>query len=294
MTITVQQKVNMPPVAQDDAYATTQDTPLDVPWPGVFANDSDPDGDQLSVDPAYSQPANGHVTLNSDGTFTFTPDPGFVGSTNFQYRVDDGLAASNWATVTIDVQRANTPPVAQDDAYVTPQDTPLVVAGPGFLANDSDADGDQLYPGTYSLPAAGTLLLGPDGGFTYTPNPGFVGSDSFSYNAYDGLNGSQQSALVTIEVQAANGTTPPVVDDHSESPIEDDPGRQASKSPVLRLRSRQRGTLTVDSPASRRTARCSSTWRPATPPPSPTPTISAPTASPTSLVTAPTPALRAP
>ena len=124
---------------------------------------------------------------------------------------------------------------------------PLVVAGPGFLANDSDADGDQLYPGTHTLPASGTLLLGGDGGFTDTPNPGFVGTDRFSYNAYDGLNGSQLSALVTIDVQAANGNTPLVVNDHSESAIEDDPGAKLVSLLFYASDPDNNGTMSLDS-----------------------------------------------
>ena len=73
------------PISQDDLYSTPQDTPINVPAPGVLANDSDPDGDPLII-AGYTQPADGTVTLNNDGSFTFTPNIGFFGYTYFQYQ----------------------------------------------------------------------------------------------------------------------------------------------------------------------------------------------------------------
>ena len=89
---------NRAPIAVDDAYTT----PVVVPAPGVLGNDSDPDADPLTAAVA-SGPANGTLMLNGDGSFTYTPDPGFVGTDRFTYTASDGEATSNPATVTISV-----------------------------------------------------------------------------------------------------------------------------------------------------------------------------------------------
>ena len=94
--------VNNPPIANNDAYSTNQGTPLIVAAPGVLANDTDADGDPLTA-VLMSAPSNGTVTLNSNGSFTYTPNPAFTGADAFTYVANDGTANSNVATVTITV-----------------------------------------------------------------------------------------------------------------------------------------------------------------------------------------------
>jgi streptogramin lyase len=101
--------VNALPVANDDAYTTAQDAPLRVAAPGVLGNDSDADGEALTA-ARVSGPADGTLTLNADGAFTYTPAAGFHGRDSFTYRASDGTADSNTATVTITVNPAVTPP----------------------------------------------------------------------------------------------------------------------------------------------------------------------------------------
>jgi len=98
--------------------------------------------------------------------------------------------------------------VANDDSYTTAQDTPLRVAAPGVLANDSDADGEALAAAQVSVPAHGTLTLDRDGAFTYTPAAGFHGRDSFTYRVSDGTVDSG-AATVTITVNPAAPPPPP-------------------------------------------------------------------------------------
>jgi Bacterial Ig domain len=102
----------------------------------------------------------------------------------------------------------NALPVANDDTYTTAEDTPLRVAAPGVLGNDSDADGETLAATQVSAPAHGTLALNADGGFTYTPAVDFNGRDSFSYRAGDGTADSG-AATVTITVNPAAPPPPP-------------------------------------------------------------------------------------
>ena len=97
--------VNDAPVAEDDSYVTSQGTPLTVPAPGVLENDSDVDGDSLSAALATG-PSHGTVTLNPDGSFTYTPDSTFSGTDTFTYTVNDGNGGTDTATVSIDVAAA--------------------------------------------------------------------------------------------------------------------------------------------------------------------------------------------
>ena len=93
---------NTPPVAVNNAYATPEDTDLVVPAAGVLTNDTDANGDPLTA-VKTADPANGTVTLNANGSFTYSPSTGFTGNDTFKYRASDGTAQSNEATVTVTV-----------------------------------------------------------------------------------------------------------------------------------------------------------------------------------------------
>ncbi|MDL1916138.1 tandem-95 repeat protein, partial [Anaerolineae bacterium CFX4] len=209
VTITVN-PVNDAPVAVNDAYATDEDTTLNVAAPGVLTNDTDIDGDPLTAVLVVG-PTNGTLTLNGDGGFVYTPNANFNGSDTFTYKANDGTADSNVATVTITVNPVNDAPVAVNDAYATDEDTALNVATPGVLTNDTDAEADPLTTVLVVGPTNGTLTLSSDGGFTYTPNANFNGSDSFTYRTSDGTLLSN-IVTVTLNVGAVNDA-PVAVDD---------------------------------------------------------------------------------
>jgi len=137
--------VNDAPVAAGDSYQTDEDTPLVIDAAeGVLANDSDEDGDSLTA-VILSDPFYGTLTLNSDGSFTYTPNSDFHGTDTFAYTANDGLANSVAATVTITVQPVNDAPMAADDTYHIEVDGELIVdAASGLLANDTDADGSPV------------------------------------------------------------------------------------------------------------------------------------------------------
>ncbi|BDZ41997.1 hypothetical protein GCM10025865_12960 [Paraoerskovia sediminicola] len=196
---------NAAPVGAADAYGTVEDEPLTVEAPGVLANDTDVDGDDLTAS-GVTQPANGTVSLESDGSFTYTPDAGFSGADTFTYVVSDGAATSDPTTVTITVEDGeqppvNTAPVAADDAYDAVDGEPLVLPAPGVLANDTDADGNVLTATGVVQPANGTVTLESDGSFTYVSDPGFSGKDVFTYRADDGQDRSKR-ATVTVTVKS--------------------------------------------------------------------------------------------
>ncbi|MEM7105474.1 MAG: Ig-like domain-containing protein [Bacteroidota bacterium] len=214
---------NNPPVANDDATETEEGTPITI---NVISNDYDPDGDVLTTPNQLTSPSNGSVVQNGDGTFTYTPDPGFVGVDMFTYEICDPAGLCDDATVTITVTpdngMSNDPPEAVDDVSYTLQDTP--VSGDASL-NDSDPDGDA--PLTFfetSPPANGMVVFNPDGTYTYTPNPGFNGPDQFTYEVCDGISGCD-AATVYIVVGPVND--PPVAindinDTFTDTPVAGD------------------------------------------------------------------------
>ncbi|MCE9665879.1 Ig-like domain-containing protein [Halomonas sp. M5N1S17] len=187
--------INNPPVANDDTVSTLEGKAVQI---AVLDNDSDPDGDPLTVG-AVTQPSNGSVSINADGTITYTPDEGFFGSDSFTYQASDGDLLSAPATVLVTVNQAeptNSPPVANDDTASTTQGQAVQIA---VLANDSDPDGDPLTVGTVTQPSNGSVSINTDGTITYTPDAGFFGSDSFTYRASDGdLLSDPATVLITV------------------------------------------------------------------------------------------------
>ena len=234
VTITVG-SVNDAPVAVDDAYTTDEDTVLTPTAPGVLGNDTDADGDNLTVATVNGSGVDvgqtitllsgALLTVNADGSFSYDPNGQFEYlksgesvAESFTYTASDGTVSSNIATVTITITGVNDAPVAVDDAYSTDEDTPLSVAAAGVLANDSDVEGDPLAAVLVSGPANGTLTLNTEGSFTYTPNANFNGTDSFTYTASDG-QATSNTATVTITVNPVNDA--PVAADDTASVQED-------------------------------------------------------------------------
>jgi hypothetical protein len=201
--------VNDPPVAVDDGATTNEDTAVVI---NVLANDSDVDGDTLTIT-AVGTAGNGTVVDNGDGTVTYTPDPDYNGPDSFTYTVSDGTVTDT-ATVNVTVNPVNDPPVAVDDGYATSFETTLNVAAvAGVLDNDTDVEGDALTAVLQDDVTNGTLTLNSDGSFDYTPDAGFSGTDSFTYFANDGTENGLTPATVTITVNAATNTPPVAVDD---------------------------------------------------------------------------------
>ena len=173
------------PEAQDNNYGVSEDTTLTVPAvKGVLRNDTDADGDNLSA-LLVNAPPYGTLTLEADGSFAYTPEQDFNGSESFTYRANDGAGESNLATVTITVEPVNDAPVASDNGLWVAVNTTREVDAPGLLANDDDVDGDMLTASLVNPASHGTVTLQSDGSFTYTPDPDYLGLDSFTYRAHD-------------------------------------------------------------------------------------------------------------
>ena len=211
--------VNDAPVAVDDAYSTNEDTVLTISAPGLLGNDTDVDGDALTAI-MVSEPAYGALSVNADGSFTYSPAANFNGADAFTYKANDGTADSKVATVSLTITPVNDAPVAVNDTYTAVEDTPLTIAAPGLLANDTDVDGDALAAILVSEPAHGTLSLGLDGGLTYTPAANFNGADAFTYKANDG---TEDSNLATVSLTVTPVNDAPAAANNSYTTTEDTP-----------------------------------------------------------------------
>ena len=200
---------NTAPVANPETYSSTEDVARVVAAPGVLANDSDADGDALTITGfSASSAQGGTVAVNANGSFTYTPKPNFNGADSFSYTVSDGRGGFATSQVTLNVAAVNDAPVAVNNTYNATQNNALVVsAASGVLSNDSDPDGQTLTVGSFSATSThgGTVAMNANGSFTYTPASGFSGNDSFSYTASDGT--LQTGATVNVSVTGTTAST---------------------------------------------------------------------------------------
>lgn len=204
----VQIDVTQPPTATNDVYLGDVDTPIEVldPALGLLANDHDaPEDDELGVLPGTT-PEHGVLELNSDGTFRYDPDPGYMGIDTFTYQVTDGYSASNFGNVTLAVGITSLPR-ANADSYSMQEDETLVVsAESGVLVNDTDADTPLESLQAFLVDFDNhnlSVTLAPDGSFTARPRANFYGDTFFIYQVYDGTSVSN-AAVVSISVVPVN------------------------------------------------------------------------------------------
>ncbi|MFT6202708.1 MAG: putative repeat protein (TIGR01451 family) [Spirosomataceae bacterium] len=185
--------------------------------------DTDSDGDPLSIvsingtaltpgTPQTITVPNGTVTTDAGGVITFTPDANYNGSVTFPYVITDGTATAT-ANEVISVTLVNDAPVAVDDNYTTPEDKPVT---DNVLTNDSDSENGPLTVTTtpISLPTKGSVVLKSNGEYTYTPDSGETGEDTFCYEITDD-QGLKDTACVTIDIilELKPENNPPVAND---------------------------------------------------------------------------------
>src|SRR5439155_225403 len=158
------------------------------------------------------------LTLNSDGSFSYTPAANYHGTDSFTYKANDGQADSGIATVNITIGPVNTAPVAVNDSYTTAEDITLNVAAAGVLANDSDVDGDSLSGSEESRVGKGRLTLKSEDSYSYAPAANFYCTDSFTYKANDG---QADSGIATVNIAITAVNDAPVAVNDSYTTAED-------------------------------------------------------------------------
>ena len=195
-----------PPTAVEDSFSIDEDSELT----GNLTNNDSAGGNttlSINVEPIIA-PALGVLTINSDGSFIYTPNPNENGVDQFTYEITNSQELSSSAIVTIEITPVNDLPVAVDDEATITSSTYSEQA-PGLLANVTDVDGDTL---TISLDAAhsprfGSLQINDDGSFVYTKGENFVTYDSFSYRVFDGT-GFSNSVEMFIKSPEFSGFPP--------------------------------------------------------------------------------------
>ncbi|MEL6111144.1 MAG: Ig-like domain-containing protein, partial [Planctomycetota bacterium] len=189
--------VNQAPTAQSLSIDVIDGAAATVSSAQLQSLLSDPDASQTLSTEIVLGPENGTLSVEPDGAWSYQPNADFTGTESITFVATDGVQSSDSATITFDV---NYTPESTFDRFSTALDTPLTLAaGDGLLVNDLDSDNDLLSVIPHGQPNNGNVTIWADGSFTYTPNTGFVGVDSFSYVTTDGAL-STEPTLVVVEV----------------------------------------------------------------------------------------------
>ncbi|WP_147104490.1 cadherin-like domain-containing protein [Tateyamaria sp. syn59] len=203
--------VNDDPVAVDDIETTDEDVAVVV---DLLGNDTDVDGDTLSLGTVSVDPTEGSVVDNGDGTVTFTPAPNFNGPATITYTVIDGNGGEDTGEAVVSVGAVNDGPVAEDDTATTDEDTEVTI---DVVANDTDADGDDLTVISAVVPPEQGSVEIVDNKVVFTPAENFNGDATITYTISDG-NGGTDVGEVAVTVTPVNDA-PEAVDDAATTPF---------------------------------------------------------------------------
>ncbi|MCI0379173.1 MAG: Ig-like domain-containing protein [Gemmataceae bacterium] len=229
VTITVN-AVNDPPVAANDAFTATEDIILQIQQPGVLVNDTDVEGQALTA-VLVAQPANGLVTMNANGSFSYRPRFDFNGTDTFTYRARDSAGAdSNIATVTITVNAVNDAPRPTPIITRVTTDEDVAIGGQ-LTAVDPEGDPFTFSSPPEFAPEHGSVTVNANGTWTYTPNANYYGPDIFGYRVTDN-HGASNVGAVEITIKPVNDAPVAVSDAYS---VDEDGSLVISASPVSRL-----------------------------------------------------------
>lgn len=192
-SITVQ-GTNDAPLATSESFAMTEDTPYSGTLSGIDAEST------ALTFIKVADPGNGTMTLNADGSFSYTPHVDYFGNDSFVYKVSDGELTSAEKTVTLIVHAVNDMPLATSGSFSLAEDSSYT----GKLSG-TDTENTPLIFSKVSDPANGLLNVAADGTFTYTPATDYFGPDSFMYQVSDGLLSSPPKTVL-LNVSAVNDT----------------------------------------------------------------------------------------
>ncbi|WP_345245642.1 Ig-like domain-containing protein, partial [Nibrella saemangeumensis] len=194
------------PVANRDNYTTAFNAPVQIP---LLLNDQGRGGlpaslTNVTAPVIVDQPTNGTVTVNADGTLTYTPNFGFAGADSLIYRICDVVNTALCDTALVVINTGSSAPNANTDVATTGFQTPVTIP---VLLNDQDRNNQPASltnvtaPAVVRQPASGTVVVNADGSITYTPNAGFGGTDTLVYQICDRVNTSLcDTARVVINV----------------------------------------------------------------------------------------------
>ncbi|WP_180920777.1 tandem-95 repeat protein, partial [Vibrio parahaemolyticus] len=194
-----------------DSVTVVEDTPTIIK---VLGNDTFEGDDKVVSLDTNNGPANGTVSINPDGSVTYTPNDNYHGTDSFTYIVTSG-GVSESTTVSVDVTPVNDVPVAKDDIATTQEDTAVTI---DVLPNDSDMDGDKLSIQSASVPEAQGKVEIVEGKLVFTPSENFNGDAEITYTITDGQ--LTDEAKVTVTVNPVNDA-PTIKVDAVESITED-------------------------------------------------------------------------
>ncbi|MCB1932912.1 MAG: tandem-95 repeat protein, partial [Candidatus Accumulibacter sp.] len=184
------------PEARDDHASTAEDVALTID-----VTNNDRGADPIDVSPILVDgPAHGHVMVNTDGSFSYTPQADWHGEDRFSYRLDSGGVYSNVAKVSLTVIPVNDPPTVADRSVVLDEDSEITL---DLLDGVSDVDGDALGFST-GRPQHGTLVRNADSTVTYRPAADFIGEDRVVWTASDGELNTE--SLLRLTITAVNDT----------------------------------------------------------------------------------------
>jgi VCBS repeat-containing protein len=206
-TSTLTININHGPTAVHDTATATADTPVTIATTTLLINDSDPDGDPLTL---FSVQNATHGTVAHVGSdVIFTPTTGYTGAASFNYTISDGHGGTSTTTVDLTINGVNHAPVAVADSVTGTANSPVVIATTTLLSNDTDPDSDPLSISSVLDATHGTVSL-VGNNVVFTPTKDYVGDASFNYTISDGHGGtSSASVSITIAADLLKAGTPP-------------------------------------------------------------------------------------
>ena len=210
--------VNDAPTPVKDTATTDEDTSVTILASELLSNDSDVDGDNLTI-VGVDNPTSGNAIIDDSGNIEFTPDANFNGTASFDYIVTDGTDTAT-ASVEVEVNSINDVLIANDDTATTDEDTPITILASELFANDVNDDIEKsLNISQITNAVNGTAVINSDGNVEFTPSTNFYSTASFNYTVTDGTD--IETALVEVVVNSVNDA--PIANDDTATTDEDTP-----------------------------------------------------------------------
>ncbi|MDW1873925.1 tandem-95 repeat protein [Vibrio sp. Vb1026] len=193
--------VNDAPEPQDQAFTVGEDGLLTFTDADLLTGATDVEGDNLTVEGVTYTGADGVLTDNGDGTYSFAPNENFNGDVNFTFDVSDGTDTTS-ANIDVSVTPENDPPVAGSTSYTVHEDNSITISDEQLLANSSDIEGDVAISSVSYSGNDGVLEINGDGTYTFSPNENFTGDVSLDVVVVDedGAVDTTTAGITVLEV----------------------------------------------------------------------------------------------